>query len=158
MLVNSPVVLPAQGITYRVSRIETDVAFSMLDDEGFISAVGHAGTVEVLKAIFPALAENITLNRVEIKEPSMQVVFKLKGRIPEGKVLSKAEIAQIGYEFWSILPIKERVAPRTAREAISSFSNDEIAAALKEREQDKDLPHANHGRRGTNSYIKHGVD
>ena len=115
-LINTPVVLPADGIVYRVRKMSPDAAFVALGD-GFTSAIGHQGTVDVLKAIFPALSSQITLNRIEIKEPSIQIVFKLKGRLPEGKVLDKDGIEAIGYEFWSVTPVKERIdpAPQTKR-------------------------------------------
>jgi hypothetical protein len=92
--------------------MSTGTAFLALDD-GFTSAIGHQGTVDVLKTIFPAIASQISLNRIEIKEPADQIVFKLKARLPEGKVLTATEIEQIGYEFWEVTPVKERmpVAP-----------------------------------------------
>jgi hypothetical protein len=57
------------------------------------------------------MADRIVLNRIEIKEPSDQIVFKLKSRLPEGKILTAAEIDAIGYEFWSVTPVKEKNVP-----------------------------------------------
>jgi len=101
LLINSPVVLPLPaGSTYKVERMLENNVPALL--ESVQSAIGHQGTVDALKIILPAFSDQIVLNRVEIKEPAEQVVFKLKGRLPEGKVLSAEEIAAIGYEFWHV--------------------------------------------------------
>jgi hypothetical protein len=41
-------------------------------------------------------------NRIEFKQAPGQraLVFKIKGRIPEGTVLNREQIEQIGYEFF----------------------------------------------------------
>lgn len=67
-------------------------------EQNFISAVGHESTSQILTSI---LGVNIPTNRIAI---SMHVgdralVFKLKGRPHEGKILSIDEIESIGYEF-----------------------------------------------------------
>jgi hypothetical protein len=58
-LTDSPIVMPAEGIAYRVRRISADTAFFALDDEGFTSVIGHQGTVDVLKTIFPGLGYSL---------------------------------------------------------------------------------------------------
>lgn len=113
-LTNSPIVLPSEDVQYKVIKISEDTAFGILDEDGFTSVLGHQGTVDALKEIFPGLKGSIFLNRVEIKEPTDQVVFKLKGRLPEGKILSLDEIKAVGYEFWSVSPVKKTIPPSDA--------------------------------------------
>lgn len=67
-------------------------------DEGILSAVGHQSTAEILTEL---LEVEIPVNRIQFAQQVGQsaIVFKLKGRAPEGKILSREEIEEIGYEF-----------------------------------------------------------
>lgn len=69
-----------------------------LISRGFQSAVGHQSTCDVLTEI---LDEKVALNRIQYSQKvgDIALVFKLKGRPEEGKILSKEEIEAIGYEF-----------------------------------------------------------
>jgi hypothetical protein len=62
------------------------------------SVIGHNSTADLLTLLlkFP-----VEINRQEFKQTiaDLGLVFKLKGRAPEGKVLSREEIEAIGYEF-----------------------------------------------------------
>jgi hypothetical protein len=62
------------------------------------SAIGHQSTADLLSAL---LNHQVPLNRTEFKQSSgdLALVFKLKQRPPEGKVLDRDEIEGIGYEF-----------------------------------------------------------
>jgi hypothetical protein len=79
-----------------------------------VSAIGHASTAEILTEL---LEEKIEVNRIEYKQQrgDLAVVFKLKGRPPEGTILSREEIEIIGYEFkflmldYSTQDIQERI-------------------------------------------------
>jgi hypothetical protein len=65
---------------------------------GVLSAVGHQSTAEILSEL---LCFDISMNRIQFAQELGQdaLVFKLKGRAPEGKVLDREEIESIGYEF-----------------------------------------------------------
>ena len=67
-------------------------------DEGILSAVGHQSTSEILTEL---LEVEIPVNRIQFAQEVHQsaIVFKLKGRAPEGVILSRDEIEKIGYEF-----------------------------------------------------------
>lgn len=69
------------------------------------SAIGHAATAEVLSGL---LDYKVETNRVEVHQQDDEValVFKLKTRIPEGKVLNREEIEAIGYEFGLLTRLK----------------------------------------------------
>lgn len=63
------------------------------------SAIGHKDTAELLTDLlgFPVV-ENRGMKFTQTID-DVALVLKLKGRPSEGKVLSRAEIEQIGYEF-----------------------------------------------------------
>jgi hypothetical protein len=63
-----------------------------------LSAVDHEATA----AIFSKLTgETIPVNRIQYKQEfsDLCIILKLKGRPPEGKILTRHEIEEIGYEF-----------------------------------------------------------
>lgn len=66
--------------------------------KNLISAIGHQATADILTKL---LGTKIIINRIEFKQEINQaaIIFKLNGRIPEGKVLTMQEIEQIGYTF-----------------------------------------------------------
>jgi len=62
------------------------------------SAVGHESTADLLSALldYPVPASRIEFNQTI---DSIALVFKLKQRPPEGKILNRDEIEAIGYDF-----------------------------------------------------------
>ena len=64
----------------------------------FSSAIGHESTAEILTEL---LGIEVKMNRQMYKQDvgDTAVVFKLNGRPEEGKILSRNEIEEIGYEF-----------------------------------------------------------
>lgn len=62
------------------------------------SAIGHESTAQIMSEL---LGHEIPVNRqMFAQKPGQQaLVFKLKGRAPEGVILSAEEIEAIGYEF-----------------------------------------------------------
>jgi len=101
--VQKPIVLLNTSIltefgSFEYKPIELDKAKDLIKQRGFVSAIGHESTASVMSSL---LEENITMNRIEFKQQlgDTCLVFKLKGRPQEGKLLSKEEIETIGYEF-----------------------------------------------------------
>jgi hypothetical protein len=66
--------------------------------EAFESAIGHQATAEVLSEL---LGVKVDVNRINYEQGvgDLAVVFKLRGRIQEGTILSRADIDAIGYDF-----------------------------------------------------------
>jgi hypothetical protein len=62
------------------------------------SAIGHDATARLLSVL---LNHPVEMNRAEFRQSpdDLGLVFKLKGRAPEGAILSRAEIEAMGYEF-----------------------------------------------------------
>jgi hypothetical protein len=65
---------------------------------GFISAVGHQSTAEIMSQV---LGIPVPYNRAQVYlEPGDEAVcFILKARPPEGRVLTVQELESIGYYF-----------------------------------------------------------
>jgi hypothetical protein len=96
-------ILTTYGV-YKYERISVEECKKLISS-GFNSAVGHKATCEVLSSL---LGVPVDYKRIEyfqdIKETV--IVFKLKSRIDEGKVLTLKEINEIGYEFGKLTRIK----------------------------------------------------
>ncbi len=62
------------------------------------SAIGHAATAEILTEL---LEFRVEPNRIEFLQTAEDaaLIFRLKRRAPEGAVLNRAQIEEIGYEF-----------------------------------------------------------
>jgi hypothetical protein len=62
------------------------------------SAIGHESTAEIMTEL---LGVDVRVNRqMAAQEVGTEaIVFKLKARAPEGRILSREEIEAIGYEF-----------------------------------------------------------
>jgi len=69
------------------------------------SAIGHQTTADLLAGL---LGYPVAVNRTEFKQTvgTVALVFKLKGRPPEGKVLSREELEEMGYEFGLLQRVK----------------------------------------------------
>ncbi len=97
-LLNSPV-LTSFG-TFRYTEINLEAAQEMIlsVDTNFISAIGHTATAQFLSQI---LGVEILANRIQIKmEPGDKaLVFKIKERLPEGKILNEADLKNLAIEY-----------------------------------------------------------
>jgi len=66
-----------------------------------VSAVGHVSTAQFISEV---LGINIPANRIPIilSDYDAVVVFQLKQRLPEGKVLTREEIAYIPFDVYVV--------------------------------------------------------
>ena len=94
-ILNTPV-LPNYG-EYRFSKISTEEAKALLGG-GYISAVGHKATAEILSSV---LGVEIPENRIAIslEKGDIAIVIKLGVRLPEGKILSAEELRELKFEL-----------------------------------------------------------
>ena len=83
---------------YKISDINIDDAKKLICKNGFISAIGHKSTAEAISDTFNM---NIPMSRIDFRQQVGQkaVVFKLNKRPPEGSILCRTEIEEIGYSF-----------------------------------------------------------
>jgi hypothetical protein len=88
MLVASP-----EGLTLRVRQLSLEEAKDLLG-RGFISAVGHAATAEILAAL---LGLPVEANRVAItlRAGDALLVFQLRVRLEEGRILTRDEVLSL---------------------------------------------------------------
>ncbi|MCI4454001.1 MAG: DUF1874 domain-containing protein [Thermodesulfobacterium sp.] len=86
--------LPPQGATVKVAPISLEEVKSLLREGNFESAVGHASTAEILTLL---TGVQIPVNRVAIAlgPGSRAVVFQLRTRLDEGRVLSMEEVQDL---------------------------------------------------------------
>lgn len=86
--------------TYTLSDITLDEARQIIaDNDGNLdSAIGHQSTAEIMTTL---LDVDVPVNRQMFSQKVGQqaLVFKLNGRPQEGKILTAAEIEEIGYKF-----------------------------------------------------------
>lgn len=90
-------ILTASG-SYTLRDITLEEARDLVENNELDSAVGHASTAQVMTAL---LGVRIFANRqLFVQNPGQQaLVFKINGRPEEGKILTAAEIEEIGYKF-----------------------------------------------------------
>lgn len=105
--------MPNEGV-FSLKKITTEKAISyfrkMADNfsgymELYTSAIGHQSTCDALNTLLELQgSEKITVNRIEIqmKRGDEALIFKPKGRLEEGKVLTVEELNQIGYDFYHL--------------------------------------------------------
>jgi hypothetical protein len=97
----STAIVTTDGL-YRLKTISLTEAQELAQNyqrlDGLDSAVGHASTAEILARL---LGVEIPVNRQQFEQKTEQValVFKIKGRIPEGQILSEEQIESIGYDL-----------------------------------------------------------
>jgi len=95
-LLNSTI-LTADG-SFEMKTITLTEAKDLVRGAAFESAIGHESTAQILSEL---LSVEVNMNRVNYsqKVDDMALCFKLKGRPPEGVILSAEEIEEIGYEL-----------------------------------------------------------
>lgn len=76
----------------------SDAAKTLITGNAWQSAIGHASTAEILSDLLGVL---VPVARIQYEQqPGEQaLVFKLRGRAPEGVILDRSQIEEIGYDF-----------------------------------------------------------
>lgn len=82
----------------KFTRITIEEARQLLK-QGFISAIGHGGTAQLLSRL---LNIAIPANRINVffKKGDVGIHFFLKQRLPEGVVLNEEQLKQL--QFWLV--------------------------------------------------------
>lgn len=76
-----------------VRKINRETAKDILQNNDFISAVGHEGTAKVLSSLLGIKVES---NRkfIQLNHGDKAIVAQINARLPEGKVLSEEELRE----------------------------------------------------------------
>jgi hypothetical protein len=65
---------------------------------GFYSAIGHASSAELLSELL-GIPVPMRREAIRMQPGDRALVFRLASRPPEGQVLSRQQLDEIGYEF-----------------------------------------------------------
>ena len=97
-------ILTAYG-TFEFVSTTLNEAQKLVRENEFQSAIGHQSTAEILMEL---LGIEIEVNRIEYSQQigESALVFKLRSRPPEGKILNCEEIEKIGYDFGILKRLK----------------------------------------------------
>jgi viroplasmin and RNaseH domain-containing protein len=90
-------IITAYG-SYRYEPLSFHEARTIALTNSAESAIGHQATADILTELFGFKVEvNRSNNQQQVGE--LGIVFKLRGRPEEGKVLNREEVEAIGYDF-----------------------------------------------------------
>lgn len=85
---------------YSYSHITLEAARQLIADSGgnIQSAIGHQSTADILTDL---IGLPVAVNLIEYRQQAGEkaLVFKLRGRAPEGTILDREQIEKIGYDF-----------------------------------------------------------
>ncbi|MDI9459380.1 YddF family protein [Candidatus Darwinibacter acetoxidans] len=97
VLLNGPI-CTTTGL-YRISELEVEDAKRLVNTYGWVSAVGHEASAQVLSHV---LGIDVPMNRIQYEQQVGQkaIALKLNLRPPEGQVLSVEEMLEIGFSLW----------------------------------------------------------
>ncbi len=86
---------------YKITTIDLETARDIFHRSinDLDSAIGHESTAQLMNILLET--DKVQVNRQQFSQQVNQtsLVFKLKGRAPEGVILGVEEIEEIGYEF-----------------------------------------------------------
>lgn len=94
--------LPDKGVIKWKKITLNDAKKILKRYQTFVSAIGHETTSQLLSSL---LNQDIPKNRIMVKinEGDKAIVFQLRQRLPEGKVItSLQEIQEIGYDIYYV--------------------------------------------------------
>jgi hypothetical protein len=83
---------------YSIKDIDIETAKKYIKEYGFISAIGHEATAQIMSDL---LEVDIKMNRIQFEQQvgQLAIAFKLNERPPEGEILNREEVEQVGYSF-----------------------------------------------------------
>lgn len=91
--------------TFEFVPMTLDEAQKLVRENEVQSAIGHQSTAEILTKL---LGIEIEVNRKEYLQQTGEsaLIFKLRSRPPEGRILNCAEIEESGYDFGILRRLK----------------------------------------------------
>lgn len=93
--------LPEAGekTTYEIVKTTIEEAASLCKITGYESFVGHDATAAIFSTL---LEDDVQCNRAPFNHAVGRIALclKLRGRAPEGVILSREEVEEIGYDLY----------------------------------------------------------
>jgi Domain of unknown function (DUF1874). len=89
----------SDSYTVKIRKIDVNQAKQLVNENQFVSAIGHQATAELLTLL---LGIDVQMNRiqVEMKSGDIGIHFVLKKRLQEGQVIqSIQELEEIGFDL-----------------------------------------------------------
>jgi hypothetical protein len=73
----------------------------LIADNDYESVIGHNSTAQIMSEL---LEIEVPVNRIKYEQTcdDIAIVFQLRKRPPEGKILSRQEIEKCGYDFFIV--------------------------------------------------------
>lgn len=98
VILNTSILTTFGTYTYEESTLEE--ARELVRADRYCSAVGHQATADILTDLL-GVPIPMNRNRIAYEQPvgELVLVFKLRGRPPEGVVLDRAGVEAAGYGF-----------------------------------------------------------
>lgn len=105
--------MPNDGV-YSMQTLTTDEAVKLFQAhadngsgwmENYYSAIGHHSTADALTELFGMGNQNpihVARRTITMQPGDIALAFKPLGRLPEGKVLTREEIDEVGYT-WAVI-------------------------------------------------------
>lgn len=100
-LFNVPI-MATEG-TYQMSKVSLEEALEVAKQNStYTSAIGHEGVAEVFNTL--GFYGDVKVNRInaEMASGDIAISLKLRGRLPEGEIISKEKMEEIGFDFFLI--------------------------------------------------------
>jgi hypothetical protein len=117
----STTVVPAESAgTWEITPVTLGAAQELVRLHEYTSAVGHASTAEAMAEL---LGQPVTMNRITVQpqQGDYFLCFKLLRRPPEGAILDRAQLEELGYG-WAVMAYTEaRSSTPVARYRIGSW-------------------------------------
>lgn len=99
VLLNTSIITCEGWFSYKKTTLENVKREIELGKNRVLSVIGHQSTADILSELIGITVEVNRINYCQ-EDNDLAVVFKLRGRPEEGKLLTKAEIEDIGYDFY----------------------------------------------------------
>lgn len=96
-LMNSPV-LTGFGV-FQFEPISIEAARALVQQASdVVSAIGHEATADLMTSDLGIIVEFIR-NEVQFQVGEVALVFRLKNRLPEGRILDRSDLTGVEYEY-----------------------------------------------------------
>ena len=84
----------------KIEEVSIEEVKALLND-GFISAVGHEPTAQLLSEM---LGIEVVPNRIQVKleKGDILVIYQLLQRLPEGRIMSKEELKAVPHKWYRL--------------------------------------------------------